>query len=106
MAMFCPSMYPSSRKATRIASERAESLAGSPDARYPTRGTFFDCCASAVTPTASNTTATRIDGTAALFIAHLVSSVIYHADRDKGKCDFTGGKAAKSSSRKAGFLLR
>ena len=36
----------------------------------------------------SNTTTTRIDGTIALFIAHLVSSVIYHADRDKGKCDF------------------
>jgi hypothetical protein len=27
---------------------------------------------------------------AALFIAHLVSSVIYHADRDKGKCDLHG----------------
>jgi hypothetical protein len=40
-----------------------------------------------VTATASNTTATRIDGTAAFFIAHLVSSVIYHAGRDKGKCD-------------------
>jgi hypothetical protein len=39
------------------------------------RGTFPGCCASAMTATASNTTATRIDGTAALFIAHLVSSV-------------------------------
>jgi hypothetical protein len=47
------------------------------------------CCTSAMTATASNTTATRIDGTAVLFIAHLVSSVIYHADRNKGKCDFT-----------------
>jgi len=37
--------------------------------------------------TARNTTAIRIDGTAAFFIPHLVSSVIYHADRDKGKCD-------------------
>jgi hypothetical protein len=26
------------------------------------------------------------------FIAHLVSSVIYHADRDKGKCDLHGGR--------------
>ena len=43
-------------------------------------------------PTASNTTATRIDGTAAFFIAHLVSSVMYHADRDKGKCDLHGGR--------------
>ena len=60
--------------------------------RYPIRGTFFGCCASAITPRASNTTATRIDGTAAFFIAHLVSSVIYHADRDKGKCDLHGGR--------------
>ena len=40
-----------------------------------------------MTATASNTTATRIDGTAAFFIVHLVSSVMYHADRDKRKCD-------------------
>jgi hypothetical protein len=26
-------------------------------------------------------------GTAAFFIARLVSSVIYHVDKDKGKCD-------------------
>jgi hypothetical protein len=38
-----------------------------------------------MTATASNTTTTKIDGTAALFIAHLVLSVIYHADRDKEK---------------------
>jgi hypothetical protein len=44
----------------------------------------------AITPRASNTTATRIDGIAAFFIAHLVLSVIYHADRDKGKCDLHG----------------
>src|ERR1043166_1232635 len=60
--------------------------------RKPIRGTFFACCASAITPRASNTTATRIDGIAAFFIAHLVSSVIYHADRDKGKCDLHGGR--------------
>ena len=35
---------------------------------------------------------TRIGSTAAFFIAHLVSSVIYHADRDKGKCDLHGGR--------------
>jgi hypothetical protein len=45
-----------------------------------------------MTATARSTTAIRIDGTAALFIAHLVSSVIYHADRDKGKCDLHGGR--------------
>src|SRR6266550_3748364 len=57
----------------------------------PIRGTFGSC-ASAITPIASNTTATRIDGTAAFFIAHLISSVIYHADRDKGKCDLHSAK--------------
>jgi hypothetical protein len=44
-----------------------------------------------MTATARSTTAIRIDGTAALFIADLVSSVMYHADRDKGKCDLHGG---------------
>jgi hypothetical protein len=38
-----------------------------------------------MTATASNTTTTRIDGTAAFFIARLVSSVIYHADGNKEK---------------------
>jgi hypothetical protein len=37
--------------------------------------------------TASNTTATRIDGTAAFVITHLVSSVTYHANGNKEKCD-------------------
>ena len=64
-----------------------ESLRSPVGDTYPISGTFFGCCASAITATASNTTTTRIDGTAVLFIAHLVSSVIYHAERDKGKCD-------------------
>ena len=34
----------------------------------------------------------RIDGTAAFFIAHLVSSVIYHADGGKEKCVLLGGR--------------
>ena len=67
--------------------EGVEKKEGEGAARKPIRETFFGCCASAVTPRASNTTTTRIDGTAAFFIAHLVSSVIYHVDRDKGKCD-------------------
>ena len=62
------------------------------DDKNPILGAFLGCCASAVTPRTSNTTATRIDGTADFFIAHLVSSVMYHADRDKGKCDLHGGR--------------
>jgi hypothetical protein len=46
----------------------------------PILATFAGCCASAVTPRASNTTATRIDSAAAFFIVHLVSSVMYHAE--------------------------
>jgi hypothetical protein len=33
------------RKASRMASERLDSLAGSRGDRYPIRGTFFGCCA-------------------------------------------------------------
>ena len=41
------SFYVATLAASRIASERADSLAGSDDDRYPIRGTFFGCCASA-----------------------------------------------------------
>ena len=34
----------------------------------------------------------RPDPIRSLFIAHLVSSVMYHADRDKGKSDLHGGR--------------
>ena len=67
--------------------EGVEKKEGEEAARKAIRETFFGCCASAVVPSASNTATTRIDGTAALFIAYLVSSVMYHAERDKGKCD-------------------
>jgi hypothetical protein len=56
-------------------------LEGGVSARNPIRGIFFSSRASGITPRASNTTATGIDGTTAFFIAHLVS------DRDKGKGD-------------------
>jgi len=47
VAMFCPSMWPRSRSASRIPSARAEPLAASTGDRYPIRGTFFGCCARA-----------------------------------------------------------
>ena len=34
----------------------------------------------------------REDDTPAFFMAHLVSSVMYHADRDKEKCDLHDGR--------------
>src|SRR5262249_40210079 len=55
-AIFCPSMKPRSRSASRIPSERGNSLVGSPDDRYPIRGTFFGCCASAWMPKVMSTT--------------------------------------------------
>jgi hypothetical protein len=69
---------------------RSEITEGVVALKNPIRGIFAGCCASAMTATASSTTTTRIDGTAAFVIAHLVSSVMYHADRDKGKCDLHG----------------
>jgi hypothetical protein len=57
------------RAASRIPSEQLDSVAGSPTDRYPNSGIFFGCCATAMTATARSTTAIRIDGTAALFIA-------------------------------------
>src|SRR3990172_13012007 len=38
-------MWPRSRRASRIPSERTDSLVGLPDARYPIRGIFFGCWA-------------------------------------------------------------
>ena len=93
-------------QSSRIASERVDSLAGSCDDRYPIRGTFFGCCASAMTATASITTATRIDGTAAFFITHLVSSVIYHAYGSKEKRYLRLKGERVSSKRKTRFALR
>jgi hypothetical protein len=54
-----------------------------------------------MTATATSSTATRIDDPAALFIAHLVSSVIYHADRCKEKCDLRW-KGKREFARKGG----
>ena len=50
-----------------------------------------------MTATASSTTATRIDGTAAFFIAHLVPSVIYHANGRFRKVSIYGSKAIRDS---------
>src|SRR5262249_57527604 len=47
IAMFLPSMYPRSRRACLIDSERLASLPGSDGDRYPISGIFFGCCASA-----------------------------------------------------------
>ena len=44
-------------------------------ARNPIRGTFFGCCASAMTATASSTTTNRIDKTPAFFIAPTIRYV-------------------------------
>ena len=61
--------------------------------RYPIRGTFPGCCASAVTATTSNTTATRIDGTAAFFIAHLVC--VFITEMEIKKSVIYGGRKTR-----------
>src|SRR5262244_1051251 len=58
-----------------------------------------------MTATASRITATAMAPTAALFIVSLVSSVMYHADRDKGKCDLHGGRRHGFVERKDPILL-
>src|SRR4029453_5314870 len=47
MTMFFSSMYPSSRRPWRKASMRGAITDGEVAIRYPIRGTFFGCCASA-----------------------------------------------------------
>src|SRR5215813_245638 len=85
MTMFFSSTYPSSRSRWRNASTRGETLDAEAPARIPTRGILAGCCASAIAPRASNTTATRIDGKPNLFIAHSVLHVTYHANGNKEK---------------------
>ena len=79
VAIFCPSMWPRSRRACRIASARADSVAGSVGDRYPSRTTFFGCCPWAIAPPASSVAATRIDLKETSLIAHLVLEAITHA---------------------------
>src|SRR5215471_10786372 len=47
MTMFFPSTYPSSRRPSWNASVRGASAEGKPPLRYPIRGIFVGCCASA-----------------------------------------------------------
>ena len=48
MTMFLPSSYPSSRRPCRNASVRAATAEGEVVFRYPIRGIFVGCCASAI----------------------------------------------------------
>jgi hypothetical protein len=59
-----------------------------------------------MTAAANNITTNDIDSSAAFFIAHLVSSVIYHADRAKEKCDLRAKGDRVSLSEKTRFSLR
>src|SRR5215813_1111342 len=102
--MFCSQYYPRSCSPCRNASNADED--GEPVESTPIRGTFFACCASALTAIASSITATAMDRTAALFIVSLISSVMYHADRSEEKrysqAEATlNGKVSHPSLRKA-----
>src|SRR4029077_7605623 len=46
----------------------------------PILGAFLGCCASAITPRTSNSTAIRIDDTPVFFIAHLLMSLRLHSN--------------------------
>jgi hypothetical protein len=58
-----------------LAKRRGAKVAGEPGKRTTIRGTFFCCCASAMTVTGSNITAIRINGTAVFFIPHFLSRI-------------------------------
>src|SRR5262245_39423776 len=70
------------------------------------RGTFAGCWASARTAPVSSITATRNGGAGAFFIAHLDSSVIYHADSDKEKRNLRRKATTFLSREKPRFCVR
>src|SRR5262249_22599746 len=72
------------RKPCMKASSSGEGPAS--NVRKPIRGTFFACCASTATATASNAPANRIDASAVFFLnGRIILGVIYHADGSKEK---------------------
>jgi len=101
---FSPSTYPKSRSPCTNAWARCPVVAGDPGSTKPIRGTFFGCCASAVTATAISTAKNRIDTTRAFFIAH--TFVMYHAGCIRGKLRFTTEGDRYSSSGKTRFSVR
>src|SRR5262249_28830221 len=105
MTMFCPSIHPRSRSPCWNALCQGAVSEAENGERMPIRAIFFGCWASAFTTRATNTTATRIDDSAAFFITHLVSSVIYHAHGNKGMCDLHGGRRHGFVERKDPILL-
>src|SRR6266496_1764945 len=92
--MFFPSTYPSSCKplwkALKFSPRGADRGGGKPTIRKPIRGTFFGCCASAMTAKASSTTTNRIDKTLAFLIAHTIRYVSH--GRLVEKVRFTAGR--------------
>src|SRR5262245_19926176 len=105
MTIFCPSIHPRSRSPCWNALCQGAVSEAENGERMPIRAIFFGCWASAFTTRATNTTATRIDDSAAFFITHLVSSVIYHAHGNKGMCDLHGGRRHGFVERKDPILL-
>ena len=69
--------------------------------RYPIRETFFGCCASAMTATASSTTTNRIDKTPAFLIAHSFELCITRAVIEE--TEIYDGRDRYSSSGKTRF---
>jgi hypothetical protein len=81
-----------------------DSVAASDDDRYPIRGTFFGCCASAVTATGSTTTRNRIDKRPAFFIAHLLLAAFLSRIRKLRKVLFTAERRTQFiEGKKANF---
>ena len=58
---------------------RADTVEGETAFRYPIRGTFIGCCASAMIATANSIAATKIDDQPTFFIAYIVTKAITQA---------------------------
>jgi hypothetical protein len=58
--------------------------------RYPIRGTFSACCASAISPKASTTIAIRIDSAVAFFISYLVRVLLIRLIEEKKSVIYDG----------------
>ena len=102
MIMFFPSTYPGRAGLVGMRLKLVELAERLLVLRYPIRWTFFGCCASAVTATASSTTTNRIDKTPAFFIAHIIRYVSRGTVLEE--TEIYDGRRQYSSSGKTRFL--
>src|SRR6187549_3739915 len=90
--MLCPSMSPSSRRASRTQSERSDSLAEWPDGSIAYPRDFLPLLGLDYDRNSKQHHCNKDGWHRSPLHCAPGSRVIYHADRDKGKCDLHGGR--------------